>query len=110
MSSPNLEDGPTVPHVAEPLPEAANFPHKPAAMAAAPWGPQPAEPARRPKQQPADVACISCETSVPWNETECAFCARQKASASGSGGTLLHWAVLVITMSVLFGGGYLMSQ
>ncbi|SFG39524.1 hypothetical protein SAMN04488020_10298 [Palleronia marisminoris] len=111
MSSPNLERGLTVPHGPEPLPQAANHPHSPAAaIAAEPWGSQSAEPAHRSKQQPADAACTSCGTSIPGFETECAFCQRQKAAGSGSGGTLLHWVVLAITMSVLFGGGYLLSQ
>lgn len=111
MSSPNLEDGPTGTHGAEPLPEAANLPHEPsAAIATAPWGPRNAEPARRPKQQPADATCTSCGTSVPWNEAECAFCARQKGARSGASETLLHWLFLVTIMGALFGGAYLLVQ
>ena len=111
MSTQTLASSTTLPHGARPLPQPTGHPDDPAeAVAATDWGARTAEPAVRPRQHPADAVCTTCGTSVPWTDTECAFCARQKASETGPGSTWVHWVVLVTTMSALFGGAYLLTQ
>lgn len=62
------------------------------------------------KSAPPDATCASCGTSVPWNETECAFCLLEKLPKTGRRTLLLHWLVFLVAMGIVLGGGALLAQ
>ncbi|MBV0912516.1 hypothetical protein [Anianabacter salinae] len=58
----------------------------------------------------AESICSGCRTSIPAAEQECATCrARTAATTNSATELLLHWAVFLLVMGVVFGGGYLLA-
>src|SRR6056297_2207646 len=71
----------------------------------------PIPPASAARAQQADGTCASCGTTVPYNEPECAFCLHARAAPANSyRQVLLHWAVFVAVMGLIFGAGWIATH
>ena len=77
------------------------------AAAAQVTGDKPAKPKVR--VAPPDASCACCGTSIPFDETECAFCRLEKLPRVGRKALLLHWLVFLVAMGIVFCGGYLLG-
>ena len=78
--------------------------------AAPPQPKEPPAPARRHRTAHPDGLCASCGTAVPARATRCAACARAESGQEFSSLTMLgHWLVFLAVMTVIIGGGWLLS-
>jgi hypothetical protein len=80
-------------------------PARPAPRPIEPRIPEPARAAPRP-----DGQCIGCGTAIPARRTHCALCEREAAGQEFPVSTMLgHWLVFLAVMTVIIGGGWLLS-
>jgi hypothetical protein len=70
-----------------------------------PRSPEPARGAPRP-----DGHCAGCGTAIPARRTHCALCEREAAGQEFPVSTMLgHWLAFLAVMTVIIGGGWLLS-